>query len=47
MRGRGSRGFALAVALGGSALALPDAASLVLPVLLVAVGLLLLTRRRE
>jgi len=35
------------VALGGSELALPDAAGLVLPVLLVAVGLLLLTRRRE
>jgi len=35
------------VALGGSELALPDAASLVLPVLLVAVGLLLLTRRRD
>lgn len=35
------------VALGGSELALPDAAGLVLPVLLVAVGLILLTRRRE
>jgi hypothetical protein len=35
------------VALGGSELALPDAAGLVLPVLLVAVGLLLLTRRRD
>ena len=34
------------VALGGSELALPAAASLVLPVLLVAVGLILLTRRR-
>ena len=34
------------VALGGSELALPDAASLVLPVLLVAFGLVLLTRRR-
>jgi hypothetical protein len=35
------------VALGGSELALPDAASLVLPVLLVAFGLVLLTRRRS
>jgi hypothetical protein len=35
------------VALGGSELALPDAASLVLPVLLVAFGLVLLTRRRD
>jgi hypothetical protein len=35
------------VALGGSELALPDAASLVLPILLVAFGLLLLTRRRD
>ena len=35
------------VALGASELALPAAASLVLPVLLVAVGLLLLTRRRD
>ena len=34
----------LLVALGGSELALPDAASLVLPVLLVAFGLVLLTR---
>jgi hypothetical protein len=34
------------VALGGSELALPDAASLVLPILLVAFGLLLITRRR-
>jgi hypothetical protein len=33
------------VALGGSELALPDAASVVLPVGLVAVGLILLTRR--
>jgi hypothetical protein len=35
------------VALGGSELALPDAASLVLPILLVAFGVLLLTRRRD
>jgi hypothetical protein len=35
------------VALGGSELALPDAASLILPILLVAFGLLLLTRRRD
>ena len=35
------------VALGGSELALPDAASLILPVLLVAFGLVLLTRRRD
>ncbi len=35
------------VALGASELALPDAASLVLPILLVAFGLLLLTRRRS
>ena len=35
------------VALGASELALPDAASLVLPILLVAFGLLLLTRRRD
>jgi hypothetical protein len=35
------------VALGASEIALPDAASLVLPILLVAVGLLLLTRRRD
>jgi hypothetical protein len=37
----------LLVALGGSELALPDAASLVLPVLLVAFGLILLTRDRS
>jgi hypothetical protein len=35
------------VALGGSELALPDAASLILPILLVAFGLVLLTRRRD
>ena len=35
------------VALGGSQLALPDAASLILPILLVAFGLVLLTRRRD
>ncbi|TME12474.1 MAG: hypothetical protein E6I65_03425 [Chloroflexi bacterium] len=35
------------VALGGSELALPDAASLVLPILLVAFGLVLLTRQRS
>lgn len=35
------------VALGGSELAFTDAASLVLPILLVAVGILLLTRRGE
>jgi hypothetical protein len=35
------------VALGGSELALPDAASLILPVLLVAFGVVLLTRRRS
>jgi hypothetical protein len=35
------------VALGASEMALPDAASLVLPVLLVAFGLVLLTRRRD
>ena len=35
------------VALGGSELALPDAASLVLPILLVAMGLILLTRQRS
>jgi len=34
------------VALGGSELALPDAASLVLPILLVGFGIVLLTRRR-
>jgi hypothetical protein len=38
---------AILVALGASELALPDAASLVLPVLLVAFGLVLLTRRRS
>ena len=52
---RGSRGGGIGwqavigiilVALGGSELALPDAASLVLPILLVAGGLVLLTRRR-
>jgi len=37
----------LLVALGGSELALPDAASLVLPILLVAFGLVLLTRGRH
>ena len=37
----------LLVALGGSELALPDAASLVLPVLLVVFGLVLLTRDRS
>ena len=51
---RGSRGGGIGwqaligvilVALGGSELALPDAASLVLPVLLVAFGVILLTRR--
>jgi hypothetical protein len=36
----------LLVALGGSELALPDAASLVLPILLVVFGLVLLTRDR-
>lgn len=36
----------LLVALGGSQMALPDAASLVLPILLVALGLVLLTRGR-
>jgi hypothetical protein len=36
----------LLVALGGSELALPDAASLVLPILLVALGLILLMRGR-
>lgn len=35
------------VALGGSELALPDAASLILPILLVAFGLVLMTRRRS
>ncbi len=35
------------VALGGSELALPDAASLILPILLVTFGLVLLTRRRD
>jgi hypothetical protein len=53
---RGSRGGGVGwqavigvilVALGGSELALPDAASLVLPILLVAMGLILLTRRRD
>ena len=52
---RGSRGGGIGwqavigiilVALGGSELALPDAASLVLPILLVAGGLVLLTRGR-
>jgi hypothetical protein len=37
----------LLVALGGSELALPDAASLVLPILLVALGIVLLTRGRR
>ena len=37
----------LLVALGGSELALPDAASLVLPILLVAFGVVLLTRGRR
>ena len=37
----------LLVALGGSQLALPDAASLVLPILLVVFGLVLLTRDRS
>jgi hypothetical protein len=37
----------LLVALGGSELALPDAASLVLPILLVVFGLVLLTRDRS
>jgi hypothetical protein len=37
----------LLVALGGSELALPNAASLVLPILLVAFGLVLLTRGRS
>jgi len=37
----------LLVALGGSQLALPDAASLVLPILLVTFGLVLLTRGRS
>ena len=37
----------LLVALGGSQMALPDAASLVLPILLVALGLVLLTRGRS
>lgn len=37
----------LLVALGGSELALPDAASLVLPILLVALGVVLLTRGRR
>lgn len=37
----------LLVALGGSELALPDAASVVLPVLLVVFGLVLLTRERR
>jgi hypothetical protein len=35
------------VALGASEMALPDAASLVLPILLLAFGLVLLTRRRD
>lgn len=51
---RGSRGGGIGwqaligiilVALGGSELALPDAASLILPIGLVAVGVILLTRR--
>lgn len=37
----------LLVALGGSELALPDAASVVLPILLVALGIVLLTRGRR
>lgn len=37
----------LLVALGGSEMALPDAASLVLPVLVVALGVILLTRDRR
>jgi hypothetical protein len=37
----------LLVALGGSEMALPDAASLVLPILLVVFGLILLTRDRS
>jgi len=37
----------LLVALGGSELALPDAASVVLPILLVALGVVLLTRGRS
>ena len=45
---RASRGGGIIlVALGGSELALPDAASLVLPILLVAFGLVLLTRQRS
>jgi hypothetical protein len=35
------------VALGGSEIALPDAASLILPILLVVFGFLLITRRRD
>ena len=38
---------ALLVALGGSQLALPDAAALVFPALLVVLGIILLTRSRE
>ena len=37
----------LLVGLGGSELAFPNAASLILPILLVAFGLVLLTRRRD
>jgi hypothetical protein len=38
---------AILVALGGSEMALPDMAGLAVPLLLVALGLVLLTRRRE